>query len=126
MELKKAHHIAVICSDYAKAREFYVEKLGFAVELEVWREQQQDYLRMLRCGDVVLELCGRPDAPARVTNPEALGLRHLAFRVDNVEEAAAWLNSMGIETEPIREDPFNGGRMTFFRDPDGLPLEIHE
>ena len=126
MELKKAHHIAVICSDYAKAREFYVEKLGFAVELEVWREQQQDYLRMLRCGDVVLELFVRPDAPARVTNPEALGLRHLAFRVDNVEEAAAWLNSMGIETEPIREDPFNGGRMTFFRDPDGLPLEIHE
>ena len=126
MELKKAHHIAVICSDYAKAREFYVEKLGFAVELEVWREQQQDYLRMLRCGDVVLELFVRPDAPARVTNPEALGLRHLAFRVDNVEEAAAWLNSRGIETEPIREDPFNGGRMTFFRDPDGLPLEIHE
>ena len=65
-------------------------------------------------------------SPERVTNPEAMGLRHLAFHVENVEEAAAWLNGMGIETEPIRVDKVNGGRFTFFRDPDGLPLELHE
>ena len=124
--LKRQHHIAIIVSDYEKAREFYVEKLGFSLVREVWREEQQDYLRMLRLGQTCLELFVKPDAPARVTNPEAMGLRHLAFHVENVEEAAAWLNGMGIETEPIRVDKVNGGRFTFFRDPDGLPLELHE
>ena len=126
MFLRKQHHIAVICSDYAKAREFYIEKLGFELIHEVYRPEQKDYLRMLRQGDTVLELFVRPDAPQRVNNPEAMGLRHLAFHVENVEEAVAWLNSRGIETEPVREDKYNGGRFTFFKDPDGLPLEVHE
>ena len=124
--LKRQYHIAIIVSDYEKAREFYVEKLGFSLVREVWREEQQDYLRMLRLGQTCLELFVKPDAPERVTNPEAMGLRHLAFHVENVEEAAAWLNGMGIETEPIRVDKVNGGRFTFFRYPDGLPLELHE
>lgn len=126
MFLKKQHHIAVICSDYAKAKEFYIDKLGFTLEKECYRPANNDYLRMLRLGDTVIELFIRPDAPARVNNPEAMGLRHLAFRVEDIVPAAAWLNSMGIETEPIREDPYNGGRFTFFKDPDGLPLELHE
>ena len=124
--LSRQHHIAIIASDYEKAKAFYVDKLGFRLVREVYREAQGDYLRMLRLGDTVLELFIRPDAPQRVTNPEALGLRHLAFHVEDVEKAAAWLNSLGIDTEPIREDTCNGGRFTFFRDPDGLPLELHE
>ena len=124
--LSKQHHIAVICSDYEKAKEFYIDKLGFRLIREVWREKQQDYLRMLVCGDTCLELFIMPDAPKRVTDPEAQGLRHLAFHVDNVEEGEAWLHSLGIETEPIREDKCNGGRFLFFKDPDGLPLELHE
>ena len=126
MFLQKQHHIAVICSDYAKAKEFYIDKLGFTLEKEFYRPANDDYLRMLRLGDTVIELFIRPDAPARVSNPEAMGLRHLAFRVEDIEPAVAWLNSMGIETEPVREDPYNGGRFTFFKDPDGLPLELHE
>jgi len=122
----KQHHIAIICSDYEKAREFYIEKLGFRLIREVWRPAQQDYLRMLRLGDTVLELFIRPDAPQRVTNPEAMGLRHLAFHVEDIVPMVAWLAEKGIETEPIREDPVNGGRFTFFKDPDGLPLELHE
>ena len=122
----KQHHIAVISSDWEKARDFYIEKLGFELAKEVYRPAQKDYLRMLRLGDTVIELFIRPDAPARVTNPEAMGLRHLAFRVEDIVPVVAWLNSRGIETEPIREDPFNGGRFTFFKDPDGLPLELHE
>ena len=124
--LQGTHHVAVICSDEAKALRFYVDKLGFALEKEVWREDREDWLRMLRLGGTVIELFVKADAPKRPTEPEALGLRHLAFRVADIEAAAAWLNTMGIETEPIREDPFNGGRITFFRDPDGLPLELHE
>ena len=126
MVLGKQHHIAVISSDWEKAREFYIEKLGFQMIREVYRPAQNDYLRMLQLGETTLELFIRPDAPQRVNNPEARGLRHLAFRVEDAVAAAAWLNSRGIETEPIREDLVNGGKFTFFRDPDGLPLEIHE
>ena len=126
MFLEKQHHIAVISSDWEKAKDFYIEKLGFVLEKEFYRPAQNDYLRMLRQGDTVIELFIRPDAPRRVNNPEALGLRHLAFRVADIGPAVAWLNGMGIETEPVREDPYNGGRFTFFRDPDGLPLELHE
>jgi glyoxylase I family protein len=126
MYLEKQHHIAIICSDWEKTREFYVEKLGFALTREVYRPENGDWLRFLQQGDTVLEIFIRPDAPARVNNPEAMGLRHLAFRVAEIEPAVAWLNSRGVETEPIREDKFNGGRFTFFKDPDGLPLELHE
>jgi glyoxylase I family protein len=124
--LGKQHHIAVISSDWEKAREFYIEKLGFEMIREVYRPVQNDYLRMLRQGETTLELFIRPDAPQRVNNPEARGLRHLAFRVEDAVAAAAWLNERGIETEPVREDKVNGGKFTFFKDPDGLPLEIHE
>ena len=126
MVLGKQHHIAVISSDWEKAREFYIEKLGFQMIREVYRPAQDDYLRMLQLGETTLELFIRPDAPQRVNNPEARGLRHLAFRVEDAVAAAAWLNARGIETEPIREDLVNGGKFTFFKDPDGLPLEIHE
>ena len=126
MHLKHQHHVAVICSDYEKFKEFYINKLGFELYREFYRPEQNDYLRMLRQGDTVIELFVRPDAPQRVNNPEALGLRHLAFHVENIEPAVAWLNGLGIETEPVRVDPYNGGRFTFFKDPDGLPLELHE
>ena len=124
--LSRQHHIAIICSDYAKAKEFYIDKLGFRLVREVWREAQQDYLRMLTLGDTTLELFIKADAPQRPNDPEAMGLRHLAFRVEDVEAGEKWLNSLGIETEPIREDKVNGGRFLFFKDPDGLPLELHE
>ena len=126
MFLNKQHHIAIIASDWQKAKEFYIDKLGFEMYREVYRPEVDDYLRMLRQGDTVLELFIKTDAPERVNNPEAKGLRHLAFRVEDIEPAVAWLNSVGIETEPIREDKCNGGRYTFFKDPDGLPLELHE
>lgn len=118
------HHVAITCSNYQRSLEFY-EKLGFTVIRRVWRESAQDYLTMLRCGDITLELFEDPSASLRPDAPQ-LGLRHWAFRVENVEQAAAWLNAMGIETDPIREDKINGGRLTFFRDPDGLHLELHE
>ena len=126
MFLTKQHHIAIIASDWEKAKEFYIDKLGFEMYREVYRPEVDDYLRMLRQGDTVLELFIKPNYPERVNNPEAKGLRHLAFHVENIEPAVAWLNSLGIETEPIREDKCNGGRFTFFKDPDGLPLELHE
>ena len=122
--LNLTHHIAIICSDREKALDFYMGKLGFTLIREAVRPQ--DILIMLQSGETVLELFIKPDAPQRVDDPEAMGLRHLAFRVENMDEAVAWLNSCGVETEPVRNDTVNGGRFTFFKDPDGLPLELHE
>lgn len=124
--LEGTHHIAIIASDEQRALDFYINKLGSTLEKETWRPAQQDYLRMLRLGDTVIELFIHPDAPQRVTGPEALGLRHLAFRVTDIEAARDWLNSRGIETEPIHDDTANGGHYVFFRDPDGQPLELHD
>lgn len=126
MHLSKLHHVAIICSDYEQAKEFYVNKLQLPLVREVYRSERRDYILTLLAGEVEIELFIMEDPPLRLTNPEARGLRHLAFHVEDIEPVIRWLNDMGIETEPVRVDPFTGGRMTFFRDPDGLPLELHE
>ena len=123
---EQMHHVAIIVSDYRRAREFYVEKLGFPVLRENFRPDRGDWKLDLKFGDGELELFAIPGAPPRPSWPEARGLRHLAFRVEDVEAAVRALEQRGIPCEPIRTDPFTGGRMTFFRDPDGLPLELHE
>lgn len=120
------HHVALIVSDYERSRDFYVSKLGFTVVRENYQPQRAAYKLDLQLGDAELELFHFKDAPPRPTNPEACGLRHLALRVTDIEQAVAWLHSQGIETEPLRIDTFTGEKMTFFRDPDGLPLELHE
>lgn len=126
LSLQKIHHVAIIVSDYGKSREFYVEKLGFEIVRENYRPENGDYKLDLRLGDCELELFGKPEAPKRLSYPEACGLRHLAFHVEDIEKAVEELNKMGIMTEEIRTDSFTDKKMTFFSDPDGLPLELHE
>jgi len=126
MNLTKVHHIAVIGTDYEKSKHFYVDLLGFEVIREIYREQRDDYKIDLRLADCELELFIIKNAPKRPSYPEAAGLRHLAFFVESVEETVKELNALGIETEPVRLDEVTGKKMTFFHDPDGLPLEIHE
>lgn len=126
MKLDQIHHVAIIVSDYAKSREFYVEQLGFEVIRENFREERDDYKLDLKLGDCELEIFGVSGSPARQSYPEACGLRHLAFRVPCIEETIQELRERGIETEPVRIDEFTGKKMTFFKDPDGLPLELHE
>lgn len=127
MKLSSVHHIAIIVSDIEKAREFYVDKLGFEVVRENYRKGRDDWKLDLRVDEhTELEIFAEKNPPKRVNRPEACGLRHLAFRVESVEETVKELVEMGIECEPIRTDSFTGEKMTFFFDPDGLPLEIHE
>ena len=127
MRFSKIHHIAIIGSDYDASKEFYVEKLGFSVIRENYREERHDWKIDLDAGNgIELELFIEPNPPKRVTRPEACGLRHLAFYVESVEETVEKLLQIGIECEPIRVDEYTNKKMTFFFDPDGLPLEIHE
>lgn len=126
MNLKKLHHIAIIGSDYEKSKHFYVDLLGFKIIRENYRESRNDYKIDLQMDDMELELFIAANHPARSSYPEAYGLRHLAFWVESVDKTVKELNEKGIVTESIRIDDYTGKKMTFFFDPDGLPLEIHE
>lgn len=126
MKLDRIHHIAIIVSDYETAKDFYVNKLGFSVVRDNYRPDRGDYKLDLKLGDMELEIFAVNSPPVRKSYPEACGLRHLAFWVEDIEAAVFELNQLGIETEEIRVDEFTKKRMTFFHDPDGLPLELHE
>ena len=124
---RRIHHVAIICSDYEKSKAFYVDKLGFEVVRETLRGERASYKLGLRVGGAYqIELFSFPHPPARLSMPEASGLRHIAFEVDNVQETARNLTAKGIQVEPIRVDEFTSKSFTFFRDPDNLPIEIYE
>lgn len=127
MKLSRIHHIAIITSDYDKTIDFYVNKLGFNIIRENYRLERKDWKLDLRVNEFTeLEIFVESNPPKRVNRPEACGLRHLAFYVDSVEQTVRELEKVGINCEPIRFDDYTGKKMTFFHDPDGLPLEIHE
>ena len=123
--LKSINHIAIIASDYPSSRAFYCDILGFTLLQETYREARDSWKGDLSLnGEYLIELFSFPSAPPRPSFPEAIGLRHLAFNVDDIEASVAELKQRGVECEPIRIDPITGKPFTFFCDPDGLPLEI--
>lgn len=125
--LQKIHHTAIICSDYEKSKDFYVNKLGLEIMAEEYRATRDSYkLDLALNGQYIIELFSFPSPPPRTSRPEACGLRHLAFVVIDVEKTKIVLEEKGIISEPIRIDEFTGKKFTFFEDPDGLPLEIYE
>ncbi len=127
MKLRRTHHVAIICSDYRRSKHFYTQILGLEIVAEVYREARDSYKLDLRIADgTQIELFSFPHPPVRVTQPEACGLRHLAFEVTDIEVAVAELKAAGVKVEPIRIDEYTGKRFTFFPDPDGLPLELYE
>ena len=127
LKINKIHHVAIICSDYYKSKIFYVDILKFSVINETYRAKRDSYKLDLNVSDRdTLELFSFPSPPPRPSKPEACGLRHLAFEVDNIEENIDYLVSQGVTVEPIRVDEITGKKFTFFKDPDDLPLEIYE
>ena len=127
LSLKSIHHVAIICSDYEASKRFYTKILGFSITAEHYRAERNSFKLDLSLGSRYwIELFSFPDPPARVSRPEACGLRHLAFEVDNLTKATEWLAENGILAEPIRIDEYTGKRFTFFSDPDNLPLELYE
>ena len=126
MDFSQIHHVAIICSNYEISKEFYVEKLGFEIIREIYREERQSYKLDLKLGESQIELFSFPNSPKRPSYPEACGLRHLAFEVDDIEEAVKELKGKNIQVEEIRIDEYTEKKFTFFNDPDGLPLELYE
>ena len=127
MKLNKVHHIAIIASDYARSLDFYTRVLGLNVIAENFRADRESYKTDLALnGDYIIELFSFPNPPARVSRPEAAGLRHLAFEVDDIDAAVSELDAKGVEHEAIRVDEYTGKRFVFFQDPDHLPIEFYE
>lgn len=127
MKINKIHHVAIICADYEASKIFYVDVLKFSIINETYRSDRDSYKLDLKVSDRdTLELFSFPSPPPRPSQPEACGLRHLAFEVDNIEENVDYLISQGVAVEPIRVDEITGKKFTFFKDPDDLPLEIYE
>ena len=125
--ITRLHHIAIICSNYERSKAFYTSVLGLTVVCETFREDRNSYKLDLALGDhYLIELFSFPDPPARVSQPEATGLRHLAFAVDDIEFEIARLKEHEVACEPVRVDEITGKRFTFFSDPDDLPIELYE
>ena len=125
--LRRIHHVAIICSDYERSKAFYVNLLGLRVVAEHYRAQRQSHKLDLALPDGgQIELFSFPAPPPRQSRPEAQGLRHLAFAVDDLAQAKAWLESQGVAVEPVRVNEYTGQHFTFFADPDGLPLELYD
>ena len=127
MKLNKIHHVAVICSDYERSKQFYTDVLGLEIKSEHYRKNRDSWKADCWLDDnYVVELLSFPNPPARQSYPEAAGLRHLAFEVDDIDAAAQFLDDKNIVHEPIRTDEYTGKRFVFFSDPDALPLELYE
>ena len=126
LKLRKVHHIAIICADYRRSLEFYTNVLGLQVVAEHYRAERLSYKTDLALnGDYVVELFSFPSPPKRLTHPEAIGLRHLAFEVDDIKQAVAELDAMGICHEDIRRDEYTEKDFVFLTDPDGQPIELY-
>ena len=127
MKIERLHHIAIICSDYQKSKQFYTEILGFKIDQEIYRKERDSYkLDLSINGQYVVELFSFPNPALRPSRPEATGLRHIAFGVRNIEESIAYLKSKDVLVEPIRIDAFTDRKFSFFEDPDSLPIELYE
>ncbi len=127
LKLNSIHHLAIICSDYQVSKHFYTEILGMKIMYEVYRADRNSYkLDLLVNGKYQIELFSFPDPPVRVSDPEARGLRHIAFEVENLTGSVNELNKQGVITGAIRVDAVTGKKFVFFFDPDGLPIELYE
>jgi len=127
MKIGRAHHVAIICSNYETSKAFYTQTLGLEILSELYRKERDSYKLDLRVSDgLQIELFSFPNPPRRPSYPEACGLRHLAFEVPDIDEAVAELTRRSVNVEPVRIDELTGKRYTFFADPDGLPLELYE
>lgn len=127
MKIKKLHHIAIICSNYQESKSFYTEVLGFQIDSETYRAERQSFkLDLSLNGEYLIELFSFPTPPKRLTRPEATGLRHIAFGVEDLDAWVKYLNEKSVDTEAIRIDEFTDKRFTFLSDPDNLPIELYE
>src|SRR5690242_16055331 len=127
MNIKRIHHVAILTDDYQKSKEFYTNVLGFTILTETYREERNSYkLDLTINGLYQIELFSFPEFKERQSFPEAKGLRHLAFAVENIEESVNELLEKNVNVEGIRVDELTNKKFCFFYDPNGQPLELYE
>lgn len=127
MLLTAIHHVAIIASNYEQSKAFYTQVLRLKIIAENFRENRNSYkLDLALPNGNQIELFSFEEPPQRLSSPEACGLRHLAFRVESIRDSVSWLEKNGVDVEAIRIDEYTGKAFTFFKDPDGLPLELYE
>lgn len=127
VQLNHVHHIAIICSDYTASKKFYTEVLGLQIIREVYRKERDSYkLDLSLNGQYIIELFSFPHPPSRPSRPEAAGLRHIAFAVNDIDATVLALAKHAVIAEPVRIDEFTGKKFTFIADPDDLPVEFYE
>jgi glyoxylase I family protein len=125
--INKVHHIAIICEDYSKSKHFYIDLLGLTIIQEIYRENRDSYkLDLALNGTFIIELFSFPNPPKRVSSPEAAGLRHLAFEVNDIQETRKYIVDQDCTAEEIRIDEFTQKKFFFITDPDDLPIEFYE
>lgn len=127
MNIQKIHHIAILTGDYQLSKYFYTEILGFSVIQETYRAERNSYkLDLSINGQYQIELFSFPEYKERASFPEAKGLRHLAFAVEDIETAVAELVEKRVDVQGIRVDALTNKKFCFFYDPNGQPLELYE
>lgn len=127
ISITRMHHIAILCSDYEKSKSFYTQVLGFEVINEVYRQERQSYkLDLSLNGQYLIELFSFPEPPSRLTQPEATGLRHIAFEVEDVQACYDHLKQLGVKIESVRVDQYTQKKFVFLFDPDNLPIELYQ
>lgn len=125
--IKHIHHVAILTDNYELSKHFYTAILGFEIIAETYREERNSYKLDLAINGVYqIELFSFPDYRERGSYPESKGLRHLAFAVEDVEKAAAYLKQNNVDVQEIRTDALTGKKFVFFLDPNGQPLELYE
>src|SRR5207302_1326136 len=105
MHIKHIHHVAILTDNYETSKQFYTEILGFRIIAETYRAERQSYkLDLSINGKYQIELFSFPEYRPRGSYPEAKGLRHLAFAVDDVEASALYLKSKNVDVQEVRVD----------------------
>jgi catechol 2,3-dioxygenase-like lactoylglutathione lyase family enzyme len=150
--LQSIDHVNLVVRDLNRLAAFYESALGLKVTKRVtingeWIDRTVG-LSNVRAEVVYLELPAgprielirylspvSPDASSDAQSPNALGPRHIAFRVDGIDELVERLRNAGVEffshgqTVPNSQVTYAGGvrkRLVYFRDPEGNILELCE
>jgi methylmalonyl-CoA/ethylmalonyl-CoA epimerase len=132
MKVKKIDHIGIAVKNLDETMKFYADALGLKTIATEVVEDQKVRIAFIPVGDSEVELIEStsPDGPvAKFIESRGEGLQHIAFRVENIEEALQELKNKGIRLIDEKPRKGAGGAMIAFVHPkatNGVLVEITE